>query len=229
MSMDLMPLWISIKTAITATIVAFFFGIAAARLVSGYKGKLKGLIDCLLTLPMVLPPTVVGFILLVILGKNSPVGRMLYSIGTQIIFSWSATVVAASVVAFPLMYKTARGAFEQIDKNVLNAARTLGVSEWRIFWRIMVPMAWPGVAAGSVLAFARALGEFGATLMVAGNIPGRTQTIPVAIYFAAEGGEMGKAIVWAALIFVVSLVVMTLMNYWTEYLRKLSPTARTSG
>ena len=229
MNMDFSPLWISIKTAFAATIVAFIFGIAAARLVSGYKGKLKGLIDGLLTLPMVLPPTVVGFLLLVVLGKNSPVGKLLYSIGTQIIFSWSATVIAASVVAFPLMYKTARGAFEQIDTNVLNAARTLGVSEWRIFWRIMVPMAWPGVAAGSVLAFARALGEFGATLMVAGNIPGKTQTIPVAIYFAVEGGEMGKAVAWVVLIFGISLVVMTMMNYWTDYLRKVLPTARTSS
>jgi len=226
MNMDFSPLWISIKTATTATIVSFFFGIAAAWLVNRYRGRLKGLIDGILTLPMVLPPTVVGFILLLIFGKNSPVGKILYTLGIKIIFSWSATVIAASVVAFPLMYKTARGAFEQIDKNVLNAARTLGVSEWRIFYRLMVPMAWPGVAAGTVLSFARALGEFGATLMVAGNIPGKTQTIPVAIYFAAEGGEMGKAVAWVILIFVVSLTVMTLMNYWTERQKRVLPAAR---
>lgn len=227
MNMDLSPLWISIKTAVAATILTFLFGIAAAWLITWYKGRFKGLIDGILTLPMVLPPTVVGFFLLLIFGKNGPFGKVLYSIGIQIVFSWTATVIAASVVAFPLMYKTARGAFEQIDKNIIYAARTLGVSEWRIFWRVMVPMAWPGVAAGAVLSFARALGEFGATLMVAGNIPGKTQTIPVAIFFAAEGGEMGKALIWVILIFSVSLTVMTLMNYWTEWQKRIKPAAVT--
>jgi len=223
MSIDFSPLWISIKTASTATVLVFLLGIAAAWLLTGYRGKLKGLIDSILTLPLVLPPTVVGFFLLVLLGRNSPIGQLLNSLGTQIIFSWSATVVAASVVAFPLMYKTARGAFEQIDINIINAARTLGVPEWKIFWKITIPLAWPGIAAGTVLAFARALGEFGATLMVAGNIPGKTQTIPVAIFFEAEGGETGRAFVWVILIFIISLVVMTLMNYWTEYQRKNMP------
>lgn len=223
--MDLSPLWISIKTALTSTLFTFFLGIATAWLVAGYRGRLKGLIDGILTLPMVLPPTVVGFFLLVIFGKHGPLGRLLQFLGTQIIFSWSATVIAASVVSFPLMYKTVRGAFEQIDGNVVNAARTLGVSEWRIFWRVAIPLAWPGVAAGTVLTFARALGEFGATLMVAGNIPGKTQTIPVAIFFSAEAGEMDKALVWVALIFAISLTVMTLMNYWTEYQKKIMQTA----
>lgn len=226
MDMDFSPLWISIKTSFTATLFTFFLGIAAAHMVAEYKGKLKGLLDGVLTLPMVLPPTVVGFFLLVIFGKNGPIGKVLNYLGTQIIFSWTATVLAASVVAFPLMYKAARGAFEQVDRNLIHAARTLGVSEWRIFWRVTVPLAWPGIAAGTVLAFARALGEFGATLMVAGNIPGKTQTIPVAIFFAAEGGEMGKALAWVVLIFVVSLLTMTLMNYWTEYQRKVIPAAR---
>ena len=222
MSIDLSPLWISIKTAFAATFIIFFFGVASAWLVTVYRGKFKGLIDGILTLPMVLPPTVVGFILLIVFGRNGPVGKLLYSFGTQIIFSWFATVIAASVVAFPLMYKATRGAFEQIDGNIINAARTLGVSEWRIFWKVTIPLAWPGVAAGTVLAFARALGEFGATLMVAGNIPGKTQTIPIAIFFAAEGGEINKAFIWVVLIFILSLVVMTLMNYWTEYQRKTS-------
>lgn len=221
MNMDFSTLWISIKTAFTATIATFFLGIAAAWFVAGYRGRLKGLVDGVLTLPMVLPPTVVGFFLLIIFGKNGPIGRLLYLLGTQIIFSWPATVIAASIVAFPLMYKAARGAFEQVDRNLIYAARTLGVSEWKIFWKVAVPLAWPGIAAGTVLAFARALGEFGATLMVAGNIPGKTQTIPVAIFFAAEGGEMGKALAWVVLIFGISLVVMTLMNYWTEYQRKV--------
>jgi len=223
--MDFSPLWISIKTSLTATVLVFLLGIAAAWLLAGYRGRFKGLIDSILTLPLVLPPTVVGFFLLVLLGRNSPIGQLLFSLGYQVIFSWSATVIAASVVAFPLMYKTARGAFEQIDINIVNAARTLGVKEWKIFWKISVPLAWPGIAAGTVLAFARALGEFGATLMVAGNIPGKTQTIPVAIFFEAEGGETGRALVWVILIFVISLIVMTLMNYWTEYQNKNSPSA----
>lgn len=221
--MDFSPLWISVKTSVSSTVITFFLGIAAAWLVARYNGRLKGLIDGILTLPMVLPPTVVGFFLLLIFGKHGPIGKVLLLLGTQIIFSWSATVIAAAVVAFPLMYKTARGAFEQIDGNIVNAARTLGVAEWKIFWRITVPLAWPGIAAGTVLSFARALGEFGATLMVAGNIPGKTQTIPVAIFFAAEGGEMEKALAWVVLIFVISLIVMTLMNYWTEYQRKVIP------
>jgi molybdate transport system permease protein len=220
MDMDFSPLWISVKTAFAATLITFFLGIAAAWFLAWYKGRLKGIADSILTLPMVLPPTVVGFILLTILGRNGPIGKLLNYLGVQIIFSWPATVIAATVVAFPMMYKTARGAFEQVDKNLIYAARTLGVSEWRIFWKVTVPLAWPGIAAGAVLAFARALGEFGATLMIAGNIPGKTQTIPITIFFAAEGGEMDKAILWVVLIFVISLVVMTLMNYWNEYQRK---------
>lgn len=218
--MDYAPLWISIRTSLTATFVTFFLGIAAGWFVAKYKGRMKGFIDGIFTLPMVLPPTVVGFFLLVFFGKNGPAGKLLFSLGYPVIFSWWATVIAATVVSFPLMYKTARGAFEQIDGNVVDAARTLGVSEWKIFWRVTVPLAWPGIAAGTVLAFARALGEFGATMMVAGNIPGRTQTIPVAIFFAAESGEMDRAAVWVMLIFIVSLLVMVLMNYWTDSQKK---------
>lgn len=221
--MDLAPLWISLRTAFTATLITFFIGIAIAWFVAGYQGKLKGFIDGVLILPMVLPPTVVGFFLLLLLGKNGPLGKLLYSLGTQIIFSWPATVIAAAVVSLPLMYKTARGAFEQIDGNVISAARTLGVSEWKVFWKVTVPLAWPGIVAGTILAFARALGEFGATLMVAGNIPGKTQTIPVAIFFAVEGGDMKEAYTWVLLIFAISLIVMTVMNYWIEYQRKQGP------
>ncbi|MCB8816108.1 molybdate ABC transporter permease subunit [Desulfosporosinus shakirovi] len=223
--MDFTPLLISLRAAIIATIGTFFLGIAAACFVSGYRGKFKGLIDGVLTLPLVLPPTVIGFLLLILFGKNGPLGKLLMSIGKTVIFSWPATVIAASVVAFPLMYRTVRSAFEQIDQNIINAARTLGVSEWKIFWRITIPLAWPGVAAGTVLAFARALGDFGATLMIGGNIPGKTLTIPAAIFFAAESGEMRKALIWVMLIFIVSLIVMTLMNYWTDYQRKMIATA----
>ncbi|MCX7708997.1 MAG: molybdate ABC transporter permease subunit [Clostridia bacterium] len=218
--MDLSPIWISLRTAITATLITFFVGITAAWFMAGYKGFFKGLIDGVLNLPLVLPPTVVGFFLLLLFGRNGPIGKVLMALGTSVIFSWPATVIAAFVVAFPLMYKTARGAFEQIDGNVISAARTLGVSEWSIFWRITVPLAWPGIAAGTVLAFARALGEFGATLMIAGNIPGKTQTIPVAIFFAAEGGEMDKAFLWVLLIVGISLTAIMIMNYWSEVQRK---------
>jgi molybdate transport system permease protein len=219
--LDLIPIWISIKTSVAATLITFITGIAAAWFIANYKGRFKGLIDGILTLPMVLPPTVLGFFLLLILGKRGPIGSILYDLGITIIFSWPATVIAAAIVSFPILYKTARGAFEQIDKNIVSAARTLGVNEWKVFWKVSVPLAWPGIAAGTALAFARALGEFGATLMVAGNIPGKTQTIPLAIFFAAEGGDMGKALVWVLLIFVISLAVMIAMNYWNDYQRKL--------
>ncbi|ERK32084.1 molybdate ABC transporter inner membrane subunit [Clostridium intestinale URNW] len=220
MTMDLTPIWISLKTAFVSTIITFFIGILIAQLMNKYQGRLKGLFDSILTLPLVLPPTVVGFFLLLIFGKNGPFKTILEKLDTQIIFSWSATVLAAVVVTFPLMYRTARGAFEQIDSNVSNAARTLGASEWTIFWKVTVPLAWPGIAAGTILSFTRALGEFGATLMIAGNIPGKTQTIPVAIFFAAEGGEMDKALMWVLLIVGISFTVIILMNYWSEYQSK---------
>lgn len=222
MNFDISPMFISLKTAVVATVITFFIGLAAAYAMAIYKGRLKGVIDAILSLPLVLPPTVVGFFLLVLFGRNGFIGKFLLKFGTTIIFSWTATVIAATVVAFPLMYRTSRGAFEQIDKNIINAARTLGVSEWRIFWKITVPIAWPGIAAASVLAFARALGEFGATLMVAGNIPGKTQTMPVAIFFASEGGDMKTALIWVLLIVTISLIVIVLMNYWSEYQRKFS-------
>jgi len=213
---NLSPLWISSKTAITATFITFFLGIAAAWFMKNKKGKFKVFFDAIFTLPMVLPPTVLGFFLLLIFGKNGPIGKVLFSVGIKLIFSWPATVIAATVVAFPLMYKTTAGAFGQIDESILNAARTLGVSEWRIFWTIAVPLALPGIAAGTVLSFARALGEFGATLMLAGNIPGKTQTIPIAIFFAVEGGEMATAFYWVLIISLLSLVVIILTNYWTS-------------
>ena len=210
------PLWISIKTSFTATFIVFFMGIAAAWFMANYKGSARGILDGILTLPMVLPPTVLGFILLMIIGKNFPMGKLLSKFGINIIFTWYATVIAATVVAFPLMYRTCVGAFRQIDVNVINAARTLGVSERKIFWKVAVPLAWPGIAAGTVLSFARALGEFGATIMIAGSIPGKTQTIPIAIYFAEVAGETGNAIKWVILIFIISLTVMVASDKWAE-------------
>jgi len=214
---DFSPLWISCKTALTTAIITFFLGIGAAWFMSRRKGSFKVFLDAIFTLPMVLPPTVLGFFLLLIFGKNGPFGKLLFAIGIKLIFSWPATVIAATVVAFPLMYKTTCGAFEQIDKNISNAARTLGVSEWRIFWTITIPLAWPGIAAGTVLSFARALGEFGATLMLAGNIPGKTQTIPIAIFFAVEGGDMSTALYWVLIIFLLSLAVIFSTNYWSSH------------
>ncbi|MEO1211042.1 MAG: molybdate ABC transporter permease subunit [Cyanobacteria bacterium J06638_20] len=213
MPTDLSPLWISLKTAFAATGCAFFLGITAARWMMVYRGKARGLIDGIFTLPLVLPPTVVGFLLLLLLGKNSPIGRGLDQLGISVIFTGFAAVIAATVVAFPLMYKTVLGAFEQVDQTLLSSARTLGASEWRIFWQVLLPLAWPGVLAGTILAFARALGEFGATLMVGGSIPGVTQTIPIAIFFAAEAGRMSVALAWVLLMIAVSLGVIVGIHY----------------
>jgi molybdate transport system permease protein len=181
---------------------------------SRYRGKSRGLVDGILLLPLVLPPTVVGFFLLLVFGRRSFVGGLLEQIGLMIAFSWPATVITATVIAFPLMYRTALGAFEQVNPNLLDAARTLGAGEWRVFRRVLLPLAWPGVLAGTVLAFARALGEFGATLMLAGNIPGRTQTMPVAVFFAAEDGDMRRALAWVLFIVAISLAAIAMMNYW---------------
>ncbi|MGB5631825.1 MAG: molybdate ABC transporter permease subunit [Waterburya sp.] len=213
---DLTPIWISLKTATTATVITFFLGIMAARWMLSYQGKSKGLIEGLFTAPLVLPPTVVGFLLLLLLGRNGFIGQILAHFGLTVIFSWYATVIASTVVAFPLMYKTALGAFKQIDATLFACARTLGASENRIFWQIMLPLAKPGVIAGTLLAFARALGEFGATLMLAGSIPGKTETIPIAIFFAAEGGAMDRALLLVIIMLVISLGVITAVNYWTE-------------
>lgn len=212
MFLDLSPLWISLRAAILATGITFVLGILVARWMMVYQGKARALLDGLLTLPLVLPPTVVGFLLLLLLGRNSPLGQLLSHLGMSVIFTWYATVIAATAVAFPLMYKTALGAFQQIEPNLLNCARTLGASEWRIFWQVLLPLAWPGLVAGSILSFARALGEFGATLMVAGSIPKVTQTIPIAIFFAAESGDMMRAFGWVLLMVAVSLGVIGCIN-----------------
>lgn len=214
--MDWSPLWISVKTSLVATAFSFLTGLFAAWWVVGLKSKWKGFADGLLTLPMILPPTVVGFILLVLFGRNGWLGGLLRFMEVRIVFTWTATVLAATVVSFPLMYKTARGAIEQVDGNLIAAARTLGIREIRIFLMIIIPNAWSGIIAGTILAFARALGEFGATLMIAGNIPGRTQTIPMAIWFASESGNDAQAVTWVMMIMALSLLMMLMMNYWNE-------------
>jgi molybdate ABC transporter permease protein len=216
---DISPLWISAKTSVVATVITVFLGLLAARWMSRYRGRGRELIDGVFALPMVLPPTVVGFFLLLLLGRNSPLGRFLDVFGITIAFSWAATVIAAVVVSFPMMYRTTLGALAQVNTNVVQAARTLGASEWRIFRDVILPLAKPGIIAGTVLAFARALGEFGGTLMLAGNIPGRTQTAPIAIFFAAEGGETGQAMVWVIIIVAVALFSITTLNFWSKYQR----------
>ncbi len=210
--MDWTPFAISLKTSLCATAIAFFLGLAAARWVVSLEGRLRAVADGVFTLPMVLPPTVLGFFLLLLFGRYGFLGKFLSTFGIRVIFSWGATVIAATVVAFPLVYRTTRASFEQLDPSITHAARTLGLSEWTIFWRVTLPAAWPGAAGGTVLAFARALGEFGATLMIAGNIPGRTQTVPVAIFFAAEGGRMDEALAWVLIIVAVSTTVTVAVN-----------------
>lgn len=213
--MDLSPLIISVKTASLATAITFVLGIYAARYIKRVK-KYQGIIDGIITLPLVLPPTVVGFFLLLFLGKNSVIGRFLNVFDINIIFSWPATVITATVVSFPLMYRTTRAAFEQVDRDLIAAARTLGASEERIFWKIILPLTKPSIIAGTILSFARALGEFGATIMLAGNILGKTQTMATAIYSAVQANDQESAFIWASMIIIFSLIVMVLMNYWLK-------------
>jgi molybdate transport system permease protein len=213
---DWSPLWISIETSLTATLITFVAGLSAAVWRKARTGLLMAVVDGAFLLPLVLPPTVVGFFLLLLFGHNGPLGKLFLWLGTTVVFSWPATVIAAAVVAFPLMYLTARAALEQVDSRFLEAARTLGASEWRVFREVAFPLAWPGILAGTILAFARALGEFGATLMLAGNIPGRTATIPIAIYFAVEADDIHSAIAWCTADVLISLALLGGLYYWTH-------------
>lgn len=210
--MEVTPLIISLKAAALATAITFFAGIFAAHKTAHLR-RGKGLADAVFTLPMVLPPTVVGFFLLILFGKNSVVGEWLSAHGIPVVFSFAGVVAASGVVAFPLIYRTARGAFEQMDENLIYAGRSLGLSERKIFWKIIFPNCLPGIVGGTILAFARALGEFGATIMLAGNIPGKTQTASIAVYSAMQSGNRALAYRWAAVIAVISLLAMLGMNY----------------
>jgi molybdate transport system permease protein len=214
--MDWSPLLISLATSLAATAVTLVAGLAAAAWRQNRAGAGAALIDGIFILPLVLPPTVVGFLLLLLFGRNGPLGKLLLQFGATVVFSWPATVIAATVVAFPLMYITARAALEQVDPHLLQAARTLGASEARLFREVALPLAWPGVLAGTILSFARALGEFGATLMLAGNIPGKTETIPIAIYFAVEANEIQRAMAWCAVDVGISIALLGGLYYWTH-------------
>jgi molybdate transport system permease protein len=214
--MDWSPIWISLETSSAATLITLVAGLAAAAWRERRTGPLMALVDGIFLLPLVLPPTVVGFFLLLLFGRNGPLGKLLLHLGATVVFSWPATVIAAAVVSFPLMYLTARAALEQVDLRYLEAARTLGASEWRVFREVALPLAWPGVLAGAILSFARALGEFGATLMLAGNIPGRTATIPIAIYFAVEADDIRRAMAWCLIDVLISLALLGGLYYWAH-------------
>ncbi|MDO5359086.1 MAG: molybdate ABC transporter permease subunit [Slackia faecicanis] len=214
--LDWSPLWVTLKTTGTAIVIVFILGLLAAWWSLRIPSRAQDIADSIFTIPMVLPPTVCGFVLLLLLGKNTPVGQWFIDIGFPLIFSWPATVLAAVVVSFPLMYRSARGAFESIDRTMLDAARTLGWSEGRIFFRLMLPLAWSSIAAGTVLAFARALGEFGATLFLAGNYVGVTRTVPIAIYFEWMNGNTDVALFWTGVIIVFSFMVILFINLWSR-------------
>lgn len=212
-NLDWSPLFISIKTGIVATIFSFFLGIYAARkIVKTTPGK-KAIIDGILTLPMVLPPTVAGFFLLLIFSRRRPFGIFLFeNFGIKVVQTWLGCIIAATVISFPLMYRNARAAMEQIDVNLIYAGRTLGMSDTEIFWKVVIPTAGPGIASGTILTFARALGEYGATSMLAGNIPGKTGTISQKIAMVIQDGDYMTAGVWVAIVMVIAFLVIFLMN-----------------
>ena len=212
-NLDWSPLFISIKTGIVATIFSFFLGIYAARKVVKTPPGKKAIIDGILTLPMVLPPTVAGFFLLLIFSRRRPFG--IFSIeqfGIKVVQTWLGCIIAATVISFPLMYRNARAAMEQIDVNLIYAGRTLGMSDTEIFWKVVIPTAGPGIASGTILTFARALGEYGATSMLAGNIPGKTGTISQKIAMVIQDGDYMTAGVWVAIVMVIAFLVIFLMN-----------------
>ncbi len=213
-AIDWSPLWISLRTAAATIVIVFFIGVIIAWWVERLQSQsLKIFADAVITLPMVLPPTVAGFFLLYFFGNNRFLGQLIYQMtGIKIAFSWLATVLAAAVISLPLMYRSARGALSQVDKGMLEAARSLGMTEWRIFWRIHLPNALPGIIAGGLLAFARGLGEFGATAMIAGNIAGRTRTLPLAVYSAVAAGDWDAAGWYVAVIVGICLLVVIGLN-----------------
>ena len=220
--LDLSPLWISLETAAATIAIVFFLGVLAAWWVERmHSESAKILVDGIFTLPMVLPPTVAGFFLLVIFGNNRIIGRFFIdTFGVQIAFNWIATVLAAGVISFPLMYRSARGALVQVDKGIMEAGRSLGMTEWRIFWRLHLPNALPGIIAGGLLAFARGLGAFGATAMLAGNIAGKTRTLPLAVYSAVAAGDFDSAGVYVLIIVTICLAVVIGLNYYQYIIKK---------
>ena len=214
--LDWSPLYISLKTGIAATILSFFLGLYAARKVIKMSTRAKSIVDGILTLPMVLPPTVAGFFLLLIFSRRRAFGIFLNdNFNIQVVQTWLGCVIAATVIAFPLMYRNARAAFEQIDANLVHAGRTLGMSEFAIFWKIVVPTAGPGIASGTILTFARAMGEYGATSMLAGNIPGKTGTVSQSIAMVTESGDYVTAGFWVAIVLLLAFLAVFSINMIT--------------
>ena len=211
--MDTLALWsplgLSLRVAALATLISFAAATLAAWRLARRQGPLPALLDSLCSLPLVLPPTVLGYYLILLVGRRGLFGKWLDAIGINLIFSWQGAVAAATVVVFPLIYKSARAALEQVDRRFEDAARTLGASEWRVFLSVSLPLAWKGIFAGVMLAFARGMGEFGATLMIAGNIPGKTQTLALAIYDAFQAGNDARAAVLVAVTSAVCVALLT--------------------
>jgi molybdate transport system permease protein len=203
------PLLLTLKVAGTATLAAFFIGVVIAFVLARGRFWAKQWLDAFFTLPLVLPPTVLGYYLIVLIGRNGLIGRWLEeTLGISLIFTWQGAVVASTVVSLPLVIKSAKAAFEGVDKNLENAGRTLGLTELEVFFRVSFPLAWPGILAGTMLAFARAMGEFGATLMVAGNLPGKTQTLSLAVYEAIQAGNNRLATVLVIITTTVCVVIL---------------------
>ena len=209
---DLFPLWNSLRIASISCVLVFFLGIFFAYYAAKLPRLLKGVLDVILTLPLVLPPTVCGYLLVLVFGNNRPVGAWLLQYGIKFTFTWYGGILASLVVAFPLMYRTARGAFESFDKTLAYSGQTLGLSNSYIFWRIRMPYCRQGILAGTVLAFARALGEYGATSMIAGYTPGRTATISTTVYQLWRTGDDGGAFHWVLINMAISAVVLLAVN-----------------
>ena len=211
--LDWSPLYISLKTGVVATIISFFLGIFAARKVVKAGPRVKAIVDWILTLPMVLPPTVAGFFLLLLFSRRRPLGIFLFeNFDIKVVQTWLGCIIAATVIAFPLMYRNARAAFELVDVNLIYAARTLGMGEVEIFWKVAVPAAGPGILSGTILTFARAMGEYGATSMLAGNIPGKTGTISQKIAMVIQDGDYLTAGIWVVIVMLIAFGIVFLMN-----------------
>jgi molybdate transport system permease protein len=213
MQIDWFPLWLSLRVAALSTCAAFLIGIAIAYVLANYGFRGREVLDAAVTLPVVLPPTVLGYYLLVLIGRGTPLGSFYeWLFGTPLVFTWQAAVVAAFLHSAPLLVKSARAALESVDHSYERAARSLGASELRLFLRVTLPLAWRSILAATALCFARAMGDFGATLMVAGNIPGRTQTVAIAIYDAVEAGDGRVARILVIAVSLLVMVILTLAN-----------------
>jgi molybdate transport system permease protein len=214
---DWFPLQLSLRVALAATLMSLVAGLLTAWVLARRDFRGKNLLDALTTLPLVMPPTVLGYYLLVALGRQSPIGRWLDDVGWPLVFTWRGAVLAAAVASFPLLAQSARAGFEGVDPRLEDMARTLGRSELSVFWSVTLPLAWRSILAGVVLAYARALGEFGVTLMVAGNIPGRTQTMSIAIYDLVQAGQQAEANLLVAVMTAVAVGLTIAARYVTQY------------